>query len=144
MKLPKPPFGSESTVSNFQIREVPVIMDISNPISSGSQTFQVGVESLLYCYILAHFQNLSRLLDKAEQEVKEHGVRILRLLNSLSVNIYEELGSSNIDFPVLNGNNDEIMKFSKIKIEPIYSDYAGSIFLMIIGESEDEWPNKVN
>ncbi|MCL4480852.1 MAG: hypothetical protein M1113_05145, partial [Candidatus Thermoplasmatota archaeon] len=41
------------------------------------------------------------------------------------------------------GNKTELKKFSELRNEAIEWDYAGSIFLMVIGEDEDNWPSKV-
>ena len=38
---------------------------------------------------------------------------------------------------------NEKVKFSELNNESIDSDYAGSVFLMVIGEDEDNWPNKL-
>ena len=143
LKLPKPQFGNEKRLLNIQIKTEPIAMDLANSFSDDSRTIQMGIDATLYDDILSHFSDLNKLLKETEQEVKNNGIRILRLLNSLSAIIFERLGISDIDFPNWNGNKNELWKFSELKNELVESDYAGSIFLMVLGEEADNWPNKL-
>ena len=143
LKLPKTPFGNEKWVANLEIKNEPIAMELSNPFSGDNHTIQVGIDSILYDDIPAHFLDLHKLLEETEQEVKENGVQILRLLNSLSANIYEKLEGSNIEFPYRDGNKTVSKKFADLKNEVIETDYAGDIFLMVIVEDENNWSNKV-
>lgn len=144
LKLPRPPFGNEKRVPNIQIRNEPIALDISNPFSGDGQAIQVGIDTTLFDDVRAHFPELSKMLEETEREVKENGILILKILNSLSEKIYERLEKSDIEFPNLVGTVPETnVKFSQLNNEAIDSDYAGSVFLMVIGEDEDNWPNKV-
>ena len=143
LKLPKSPFGNERRVSNIHIKDEPINIDLSDPFSNEGRKVQVGINAALYDDMPAHFPKLNKLLAETDIEVKENGISILRLLNSLSTKIYEELKSSEIDFPYWTGNKTELKKFSELRNEAIEWDYAGSIFLMVIGEDEDNWPSKV-
>lgn len=119
-------------------------MDISNPFSGDGQAIQVGIDTTLYDDVCAHFPELSKMLEETEREVKENGILILQILNSLSGKIYERLEKSDIDFPNWSRTVPETnVKFSQLNNEAIDSDYAGSVFLMVIGEDEDNWPSKV-
>ena len=143
LKLPKSPFGNERRVSNIHIKDEPINIDLSDPFSNEGRKVQVGINAALYDDIPAHFPKLNKLLAETDIEVKENGISILRLLNSLSTKIYEELKSSEIDFPYWTGNKTELKKFSELSNEAIEWDYAGSIFLMVIGEDEGDWSSKV-
>jgi hypothetical protein len=143
LKLSRPPFGNTKWVTNLEIKKVPIAMELPNPFSGDNRTIQLGIDPILYDDIVAHFSALYQYLDKTEQEVKETGSKILKLLNLLSTHIYEKLESSNIDFPYWDGNKTISKKFTDLKNEVIETDYAGDIFLMVIGEDEDNWPNKV-
>jgi hypothetical protein len=103
----------------------------------------VGIDQILYDDIPVHFPELHKLLDKTELEVKENGKQILKLLNSLSANIYEKLSGSDVDFPYWDGNKTVLKKFADLKNELIETDYGGMIFLFVIGEDEDNWPNRI-
>ena len=98
---------------------------------------------VLYDDIPVHFPELHKLLDKTELEVKKDGKQILILLNSLSANIYEKLAGSDMNFPYWDGTKTVLKKFTDLKNELIEMDYAGMIFLIVIGEDEDNWPNKI-
>ena len=143
LKLPKPPLGNEKRVQNIQIKTEPIAMELPNPFSGDIRTIQVGTDPILYDDISPHFSDLHKSLEETERKVKENGTKILKLLNLLSANIYEKLENSNIEFPYLDGNKTVSKKFVDLKNEVIETDYAGDIFLMIIGEDEDNWPNKV-
>ena len=111
LKLPKSPFGNERRVSSIQIKNEPINIVLSDPFSNDSQKVQVGINAALYDDIPAHFTELHKLLVETDLEVKGNGISILRLLNTLSTNIYEELKSSEIDFPYWTGNKTELKKF---------------------------------
>lgn len=143
LKVPRPPFGNEKWVGNVEIKNVPIITDMTSPFSGDSRTVQVVINNELYDDINAHFQNLYKLLQETEKEVKENGRMVLELLNSLSALTYRKMEESDIDFPYWDGNKIVLKKFTDLKIDVIEQDYAGSIFLMVVGEDEDNWPNKV-
>ena len=81
-------------------------------------------------------------MQKTEGEVRNNGTQILSLLNSLSEIIYKKLENSDFDFP-LDGNKTVTRKFIDLKNSALESDYAGSIFNIVFGEDEDNWPNKL-
>ncbi|MGP6294324.1 hypothetical protein [Caldiplasma sukawensis] len=143
LKLPKPPFGNEKRVQNIDIKTEPIAMEIPNPSSNDSRVIQVGIDEILYDDIPVHFPELHKLLEKTELDVKENGKEILKLLNSLSANIYEKLVGSEIDFPYWDGNKTVFKKFRDLKNEILETDFAGSVFLMVLGEDEGNWPRKV-
>ncbi|MCL4339969.1 MAG: hypothetical protein JRN37_00580 [Nitrososphaerota archaeon] len=143
LKLPKSPFGNEKRVQNIQIKSEPIAMELTDPYSSDNRIIQVGINRILYDDIQVHFPELHKSLEKTELAVNESGKQILILLNSLSANIYEKLSSSDIDFPYWDGNKTVLKKFTDLKNEVIEMDYAGNIFLIVIGEDEDNWPNKI-
>lgn len=143
LKLPKPTFGNAKRVETLEIKNEPIAMEPSNQFSRDNSTIQVRVDSILYDDIIAHFTNLHQYLDETEREVKEKGLEILKLLNLISANIYEKLESSNFDFPYVNGNEIKTKKFINLNNEAIETDYAGDIFLWVIGDDEDNWPNQV-
>ena len=145
LKVPRPPFGNEKWVANVEIKKVSFIMDMPGSFSGDSRTvpLQVGINNELYDDINAHFQLLDKLLRETEQEVKKNGKRLLELLNSLSSLTYKKMGESDINFPYWDGSKTVLKKFSDLKVDVIEQDYAGSIFLMVVGEDEDNWPNKV-
>jgi len=82
------------------------------------------------------------LLNKTEQEARNNGVKILRLLNSLSDFIYKKLDACDLDFPYPSESNIEFKKFRDLRNEIYKQDYASSVFLFVIGEDEDHWPNR--
>ena len=143
LKLPQSPFGNAKRVANLEIKNEPIVMELSNPFSGDDRTIQVGIDSILYDDIPSHFPELHELLEKTEREVKENGTEILRLLNSLSGNIYEKLVDSNIEFPYWDGSKTVSKKFADLRNETIETEYAGDMFLMVIGEDEDNWPKQV-
>lgn len=143
LKLPKPTFGNAKRVETLEIKNEPIAMEPSSQFSRDNSTIQVRVDSILYDDIIAHFTNLHQYLDETEREVREKGSQILKLLNLISANIYEKLESSNFDFPYVNGNETKTKKFINLNNEAIETDYAGDIFLWVIGDDEDNWPNKV-
>lgn len=147
LHLPKSPFGNEKKLQNLQIQDVEVVYTPIGGVDSFSQQHnnyvQVGVDIILFEDIPAHFPKLSKLLIETEEDIKKNGIIILRLLNSLSKKIYDKLNNGDIDFPNLNPTSpNEKVKFSELNDDSIKSDYAGSVFLMVIGEDEDNWPNK--
>lgn len=147
LKLPKSPFGNEESVQNIQIKTVPIIMQRSILSSGNNRTFQVGIDSVLYDDIKAHFPELNKLLEKTEQKLKENSSNTLKLLNYVSDIIYEGLTNTDIDFPGIlihneNGLNPTTTKFINLSDEDKMIN-AGYIFLMVIGDDEDTWPNKV-
>ena len=144
LKLPKSPFGNEKRVQNIQIKMEPITMEILDPYSSDYQTIKDGIDPILYDDIPVHFQELNKLLEETEREVKEKGVQILSLLNSLSDNIYKKLTVSNIEFPYTDGNKIILKKFSDLKNQLLEMEYAGDIFLVAIDENEDNWSDRVN
>ena len=143
LKLPKSPFGNEKIVQNIEIKTEPIAMELTNPFESDNRIIQVGIDQILYDDIPIHFPELHKLLDRTEVEVKENGKKILNLLNSLSAKIYEKLFNSDMDFPYWDGTKTVLKKFADLKNEAIETDYGGIIFLIVIGEDEDNWPNKV-
>ena len=144
IKVPRPTFGNEKRVQNMQIKSEPIGFDVSGPFSENGHVIQVGIDTILYYDITKHFPLLSKLLAKTETEVRKDGVQILQLLNSLSEKIYEKLGTSNIEFPSwIKTVPESKIKFSELYNESIESNYAGSLFLMVIGEDEKNWPNKL-
>ena len=142
LKLPRSPFWNEKWVANIEIKKVPIIIESSDQFSDNSRV-QVGIDSVLYDDISLHFKELSELLNKTERYAKNNGVETFNLLNELSRLIYEKLNASEIDFPVLNGNKNELKKFRELHDDD-EQNYAGSVFLMAIGEDEEKWPNKVS
>lgn len=143
LKLPKPPFGNEKWVAKVEIKKEPIAMNLPATFSEYSHVVQVGINTALYEYISSHFQSLSRLLHLTEREVRANGTRVLSLLNSLSSLIYENMNKSKIDFPYWDGNKTVFKKFWELKNEVFETDFAGSVFLMVLGEDEDNWPTKV-
>lgn len=143
LKLPRSPFGNEKRVQNIQIKIEPIAIELPNPFEDNKRIIQVGIDGILYDDIPVHFPELNELLERTELEMKENGKRILILLNSLSANIYGKLVSSDMDFPYLDGNKTTFKKFTDLNNELIEMDYAGMIFLIAIGEHEDNWPNKI-
>lgn len=143
LKLPKSPFGNMKRVTNLEIKNEPIAMELQNAFSAESRPIQMGIDSVLYDDIPAHFSNLHQMLEKTEKAVKDHGAQIIKLLNSISNDIYEKLECSNIEFPPTDGNKNIPEKFCDLNNEIIEMDYAGCIFLILIGEEEDSWPNKV-
>ena len=142
-KLHKPPFGNEKSISNIEIKKEPVGIYITNPFSKDYGTFQVGINIALYDDIAIHFNALSESLQKTENEVNKNGKMIQKLLNSLAGIIYEKLENSSIVFPYHEENRIVLKKFVDLPNDALKNGYAGSIFLMVIGESECGWPNKV-
>jgi len=53
-----------------------------------------------------------------------------------------KLDACDLDFPFLNGSNTEFKKFRDFNNETLERDYAGSVFLFVIGVDEDHWPNR--
>jgi hypothetical protein len=143
LKLYRPPFGNTKRIENLEIKREPIAMELSNPFSDDNRTIQVGIDPILYDDIPTHFPELHKLLEETELEVRKNGKQILTLLNSLSANIYDKLACSDMDFPYWDGNKAIFKKFTDLKNEIIESDYAGDIFLRVLGEDEDDWPNKV-
>lgn len=143
LKLSRPPFGNTKRIENLEIKREPIAMELSNPFSDDKRTIQVGIDPILYDDIPAHFPELHKLLEETELEVRKNCKQILTLLNSLSANIYDKLACSDMDFPYWDGNKTISRKFTDLKNEAIETDYAGDIFLMVLGEDEDDWPNKV-
>jgi len=143
LKLPKPPFGNERRVADIEIKREPIIMESPNPSSDNYPLIQVPVDTVLYEDIPPHFPELSESLYKTERYLKNNGVEILRLLNELSRLIYEKLDACEIDFQVWNGNENELKKFRGLQNEGVQQDYAGSVFNMVIGEDEENWPNRI-
>lgn len=143
LKLPKSLFWNEKRVQNIEIKTEPIATELPNPFESDNRIIQVGIDQILYDDIPVHFPELHKLLDKTELEVKENGKQILKLLNSLSANIYEKLSGSDVDFPYWDGNKTVLKKFADLKNELIETDYGGMIFLFVIGEDEDNWPNRI-
>ena len=143
LNLPKPHFGNENRVANIQIKTVPIAMELKNSFSDDSRRIQMGIDATFYDDIPSHFSELNKLLKETEGEVKKNGMQILRLLNLLSTSIYERLWTRDIDFPNWSDNKSELKKFSWLKNESIESDFAGSIFLMVLCEDEANCPNKL-
>lgn len=143
LKLPKPHFGNEKRAVNIQIKTEPIAMEIIDPYSNDNRIIQMGIDQILYDDMPVHFPELHKLLDKTELEVKDNGKQILKLLNSLSANIYEKLSGIDVDFPYWDGNKTVLKKFADLKNELIETDYGGMIFLIVIGEDEDNWPNRI-
>lgn len=143
LKLPKSPFGNEKWVGQIEIKKEAIAMNLPASLSEYSQVIQVGINSALYDDIPAHFQKLSILLQETEQEVSKNGTQILSSLNSLSDIIYKKLEDSDFDFPYNDGNKTVYEKFHDLKNGVYETDYAGSIFNMVLGEDEDNWPNKL-
>ena len=148
LHLPKSPFGNEKKLQNLQIQDVEVVYTSIGGVDSFSQQHnnyvQVGVDIILFEDIPAHFPKLSKLLIETEEDIKKNGIIILRLLNSLSKKIYDKLNNGDIDFPNLNTTSpNEKVKFSELNNESTESNYAGSLFLMVIGEDEENWPSKL-
>lgn len=142
LKLPKPQFGDEKSIANIEIMSEPIIMDISNPFSGGPPIVQFGINTKLYDDIPAHFPHLYKLLKQTEQEVRDKGPVALRLLNELSSLIYRKMEMSGIDFPYSDGSRILFKKFRDLNNGMVETDYAGSIFLMVLDQEEDSWPNK--
>ena len=143
LKLPRSPFGNYKWIKGIEIEKVPVEMNLPASLSEYSKPIQLGINSALYEDIPAHFTELSRLLQKTEEEVRNNGTQILSLLNSLSEIIYKKLENSDFDFPYWDGNKTVTKKFIDLKNSVLESDYAGSIFNIVFGEDEDNWPNKL-
>jgi len=143
LNLHRPPFGNERRVADIEIKREPINMESPNPFSDNYRVIQVAVDAVLYEDIPPHFQKLSESLYKTECCAKNNGVKILRLLNKFSRLIYEKLDACEIDFQVWNEN--ELKKFRGLQNDLlIQQDFAGSAFLMVIGEDEENWPNKVS
>jgi len=142
LTLPRSPFGDEKRVANIDIRKEPVPAEIANPISGNRSVGQAGIDNVLYEDIPPHFPQLFRILNETEKEAKNNGIKILRLLNSLSDLIYMKLDACDLDFPYLNGSNTEFRKFRDLRNEIYEQDYASSVFLFVIGKDEDHWPNR--
>jgi len=142
LKLPKSPFRNEKRVANIDIKKESIQMEIANPFSDNRSVAQVGIDNVLYEDISPHFPQLFRLLNETEQEARNNGIKILRLLNSLSDLIYMKLDACDLDFPYSNGNKIEFKKFRDLSNEIYEQDYAGSVFLFVIREEEDHWPNQ--
>ena len=142
LTLRRSPFGNEKLVASIDIKNEPIPAEIANPFSGNRSVAQVGLDIILYEDISPHFPLLFKLLNKTEQEARNSGVKILRLLNSLSDLIYKKLDACDLDFPYLNGSNTEFKKFRDLRNEIYKQDYASSVFLFVIGEDEDHWPNR--
>ena len=144
LKLPRPTFGNERRVKHIQIKNEPIQFEVGSQFSENGHVIQVGIDTILYDDITKHFPLLSKLLAKTETEVRKNGIKIIQLLNSLSEKIYEKLGTSNIEFPSwIKTVPESKIKFSELNNESIESNYAGSLFLMVIGEDEENWPSKL-
>ena len=147
LKLPQSPFGNLSLVQNLKIKDVPVIMHQSILSLGRNETFQLGIDSILYDDIPSHFRDLDKLLEKTENKFNKSGSTTLKLLNDLSEIIYNKLNNVDIDFPSIpirteKGFNPTTTKFKYLSDEDKLSN-AGYIFLMVIGEDEDKWQNNV-
>jgi len=142
LTVPRPPFGDEKRVANIDIRKEPVPAEIASPFSGNRSVGQAGIDNVLYEDISPHFPQLFRLLNETEKEAKNNGIKILRLLNLLSDLIYKKLDACDLDFPYLDGSNTEFKKFRDFNNEILERDYAGSVFLFVIGEDEDQWSNR--
>ena len=147
LKLPQSPFGKLSLVQNLKIKDVPVIMQRSILSLGRNETFQLGIDSILYEDITSHFLRLNNQLIKLESEVTEKGTLTLKLLNDLSDIIQEKLNNANIDFPALHfitemGVDPPNIKFKDLNIEDKLIN-AGYVFLMVIREEEEIWQNSV-
>jgi hypothetical protein len=142
LKLPKSPFGNERRVADIEIKKEPVKMELPNPFSDNHSAIQAGIDTVLYDDISPHFHTLFESLHKTDQEAKNNGVKMLKLLNSFSDLIYKNLNFCEIDFPYQNGNKNEFKKFRDLSHEIYEQEYAGTVFLMAIGEDEGSWPDK--
>jgi len=142
LTLRRSPFGNEKRVANIDIKNESIPAERASPFSGNRSVAQVGIDNVLYEDISPHFPLLFKLLNKTEQEARNNGIQILRLLNSLSDLIYKKLDACDLNFPYSNGSNTEFKKFRDFNNEILERDYAGSVFLFVIGEDEDHWSNR--
>ena len=142
LKLPKSPFGNLSLVQNLKIKDVPVIMQQSILSFGRNETFQLGIDSILYDDIPLHFRDLDKLLEKTENKFNKSGSTTLKLLNDLSDIIYNKLNNVDIDFPGIpipteKGVNSTTTKFKYLNDEDKLSN-EGYISLIVISEEKDK------
>jgi len=142
LTLRRSPFGNEKRVANIDIKNESIPAERASQFSGNRSVAQVGIDNVLYEDISPHFPLLFKLLNKTEQEARNNGIQILRLLNSLSDLIYKKLDACDLNFPYSNGSNTEFKKFRDFNNEILERDYAGSVFLFVIGEDEDHWSNR--
>lgn len=102
----------------------------------------IKVEKDLYKDMGKHFRNLANLIADFEESVKTDGIQISKLLHEISEKIYSDLYES--DILLLKGpfarTGNASLKDLIGGIEE--QDYAGVIFLFVIDEDENSWPNR--
>lgn len=124
--------------------EYGVLGEVVTPPRWGNEPPELlKVDKILYYDMKNHFSSLFSALEQFNLGVKSKGIKLSVLLSEISNRIYSEMYES--DFQVLawtyNKNIKNLLRNLKGRGEE--QEYAGSIFLFIIEEPEENWPNRI-
>lgn len=134
----------EYTNPNFPISLSLLDVRIISPLPDEKSDNVMMIDRILYRDMNRHFKELSKALEKYQSFVRGKGAEISTLLYQISVKIYYAMYQSELE--VLDWASDKGVKthFKELHGGVVEQDYAGIIFLFLIGEDESAWVNRVN
>lgn len=139
LKLGNPEYTNPNVVINPSLLDVQII----SPSPDERSVNMMIIDRILYRDMNKHFKELSIALEKYESFVKTKGLEVSILLYQISEKIYYSMYQSELE--VLEWTYDKGVKtlFKELHGGPIEQDYAGIIFLFLIGVDELNWVNRV-
>ena len=99
----------------------------------------VMVDKGLYKDMNNHFKILAEKLKKYEETIKKDGSEISKFLEEISEEIYSEMYKSELqvlNWPFEKGEKALLRGF---KGQAVEQEYAGIIFLLVVGQDENTW-----
>ncbi len=139
LKLGNPDYANRNYVVNPNLLDVQIV----SPLPDERAINVMMIDRILYRDMNKHFKELSKALDKYESFVKTKGVFVSNLLYQISVKIYDSMYKSEVEVLGWPFDNGVKIQFKELHGGPIEQDYAGIIFLFLIGVDELNWVNRV-
>ena len=139
LKLGNPEYANPNSTIHPSLLDVQII----TPLPDERAINVMMIDRILYRDMNKHFKELSKALEKYELFVRTKGLELSTSLYEISVKIYNAMYQSELEVLEWPYDNGVKTHFKELHGGSVEQDYAGVIFLLLIGEDELEWPNRI-